>query len=250
MGRGGPRPQRDSVLSPDEILQRARLTPDDLRAACTPARVALAVRAEWWHGTREGAREQARVGVATFIGSATAWKAPALVYLAYGRGGLADLVEVSLTEIERECAARHAAVRAVTAGNLGLAATHLVELADVLGPIVALHPDPQLRALAAAAETSAGIVKAAADDTSEPIASAMAHAAGVRLEGWAHLGLDPATAPAALFASYDDWLTLRSGWDALPALELVMALDLHEESVEPIDRSEYSSLPPLLRLNG
>jgi hypothetical protein len=136
-------------LSPGEILERSRLADADLRGICTPARVALAMRGEWWHGTLEGANGQARRGVATFIGSPNAWKAPALVYLAYGRSRLADLVGMNLSEIQRECAARLAASRATT-GNLGLAATHLVELADVLGPIVALHPDPQLRALAAA----------------------------------------------------------------------------------------------------
>lgn len=246
MGRGGPRPQRDSVLSPDEILDRARLTHDDVRAACTPARVALAVRAEWWHGTLAGAREQARRGVATF-GSPAGWKAPALVYLAYGRPGLADLVEMNLSEILRECGARLAESRAATTGDLGLAATHLVELADVLGPIVAIHPDQRLRELAAAAETAAGIIKAAADAIGEPLSSAVAHAAGVRLAGWAELGLDSATTPATLLASYDERSTLGTGWAALPALELVMALDLHEASGERVDRAKLRSLAPVLQ---
>jgi hypothetical protein len=248
MGRGGPRVQRDSKLMSGEILRRARLADDELRGTCSPTRVAVAVRAEWWHGTLDRAQEQAQHGVATFAALPGAWRSPALVYLGAGRQTLVDVVQHEHAAIEADCAARIVAARVAIRGHLQLAATHLIELADVLGPIVAVYPKRELDALVLEARTIAHYLRDASAAAAEPGAAEAAEAAGIRFDGWSQLSDDSEDVPLALLASYDERAPTGAEWDALPALELVMVLDLLETRGQTVDRSKLRSLPPSLWL--
>jgi hypothetical protein len=240
--------QRNSKVMSTEILRRARLTDDELRGTCSPTRVALAVRAEWWHGTLEGAYDQARRGVATFVASPDAWRSPALLYLGAGRQALLEVVQREEVAIEAECTARVVAARGASRNDFRLAASHLIELADVLGPIIATYQSQSLSALVLEARSIAQHLQDDSAAASDPGAADAAQAAGIRFDGWGQLGSDLAVIPSALIASYDERATTGAEWDAVPALELVVALDLLRGRGQNVDRLKLGSLPPPLRL--
>jgi hypothetical protein len=242
MGRGSGGVDRESLGATTRVLERARLSAAELTASCTLARIGTAIRAELWFGTLEGAHVQSRLGANHLLDTKRGWSGPAILYLAMGLShARAELVQ-SVPESTAALASGLQSAR--TALMPIVAATRLTELADVLGPIVALAPTPSLLDLCGQFHDSVAAVAAAADGIGDGLAADAARRAGARVEHWRRAAFD-VTAATELLGSYKELEPEHSDWLSRPRMEVLMALDLFRASVPPAIKDTLS-LPPTL----
>lgn len=234
MGRGTVPTGRQMLPTPQEVLARARLRPGGDES---PARIAMAIRAELWFGTLAGARTQARAGAAALHGRSDAWKSPAIVFLGTGPASLSALATAQRSVIMAETASTLELVREISCSDPTLAAASLAEIVDVLGPIAATHPhDAVLARVAEVIEACERVTRAG----TAPARSA-AHRAHQRLRGWIALPTGDPRNLRTMLASYDADRA-DAPWDERPRLELIMALAMTASA----DRRPLQSLPPAL----
>lgn len=227
MGRGGREPVRESVLPGTEILARARLTPGDLAQT---GRIARAIRAELWYGSLDGARLQAHLGATKVLADERPWRAPALLYLGLGRERAAAVCVESAPAIIAGCATDLAAIRHVLGQSPIEGVTRLLELADVLGPILWLSPMGALREIAAAVAALTATAEHAATVSSDELAADGAREAERRLRDWPRVGVD-LDAAADLVRSYAWSPGTVPAWDEQPRMELVMVHDANPSTI-------------------
>jgi hypothetical protein len=229
MGRGGRAiMDRESPQATTRMLERARLTAAELTAPCTLARIGTAIRAELWFGTLEGAHVQSRLGARHLLDTKRGWSGPAILYLAMGL----DDVRAEMVQSAPESTAALATglQKARTEAAPIVAATRFTELADVLGPIVALAETPSLLDMCRQFGDCVAAVAAVAGAAGDELAADAARRAGARVEHWRRAAFD-ADAAAELVRSYNDLEPEHADWVTRPRMELVMALDLSSDSV-------------------
>lgn len=227
MGRGGRAPVPESLLRAGEILARARLAPNE---APQPGRIARAIRAELWYGSLDGARVQAHLGATTLLTAERPWRAPALLYLGLGREHAAAVCMESAPAIIAGCATDLAAIRHLLCRSSIEGITRLLELVDVLGPILWLSPTRALGELAAAAVALTVTAESTAKDSHDALAAAGAREADRRLRGWPRIEVDR-DAAAALVHSYMWSAGIPREWDEQPRMELVMVHDANPSTI-------------------
>ncbi len=230
------------TLPAQELLALMRLSAEELEASCGETRIAVAIRAELWHGSLAGARTQAALGAANLLSRAAPWKSPALLYLGAGREALRTCAESEEAAMLTHCDQLFRFAIWAVAREPFLAAGWLLGLADILGPISAVHPGPRVL-------TAIERVRSLCDELSRRLQpeSGFARAprdASRRLAGWR--GPWPDADSTALLDAYDRLPPPGTQlWVECPRLELLMALSEAARGGHQFN-AEMSSLPPSL----